>query len=137
MDLTGLGSVADAVNGIVNHFFPDKTQEEKDKASAELQQMMNTYNLTVSQIDVDKAEASSSDPLQHWRGALGWVCASAYAWHFILSPLFTYVMIFIYDYYGIKIPALPVLDMGSLSTLTMGMLGLGAMHTYQEVNNAK
>ena len=30
MDLTGIGAVATSITGIVDKFFPDKTQEEKD-----------------------------------------------------------------------------------------------------------
>lgn len=37
MSLTGLGEVATAVTDIVNKFFPDKTQEDKDKLALALQ----------------------------------------------------------------------------------------------------
>lgn len=37
MSLTGIGEVATAVSDIVDHFFPDKTQAEKDQIALQLQ----------------------------------------------------------------------------------------------------
>ena len=66
MDITGIGTAAQAAKNIIGMFFPDKTEEDKAKLAASLA-------LIQSQTDIDKAEAQSSDPLQHWRGGLGWV----------------------------------------------------------------
>lgn len=48
-------------------FFPDKTEEDNAKLAASLA-------LIQTQTDIDKAEAQSTDPLQHWRGGLGMCC---------------------------------------------------------------
>jgi hypothetical protein len=136
-DATGIGALGSAVEGIVNHFFPDKTQEEKDKAALELQTLMAQFNLTSAQIGVDQAEAASGDRWQHWRGALGWVCVFSFAWHYVGLPLFGYVAalgVQMHLFGGIPIP--PALDISELYPLLMGMLGLGAMHTYQTVKAA-
>ena len=102
-------------------FFPDKTQQEKDQLAAALA-MLN------AQTDIDKAEAQSSDPLQHWRGGLGWVCAFAYGYNFVLQPL----MVAAATLSGHPV-VLPVLDIGPLATLTLGMLGLGGLHVAERV----
>ncbi len=128
LDVTGIGALATAAEGIINHFFPDKTQEEKSRMALELQGMMNNQNLEIAQLDVDKAEAQSSDPLQHWRGGLGWVCVMGYAWNFVGLPLTQAIASII----GHPLP-LPSLDIGPLATLTLGMLGLGGLHVAERI----
>lgn len=114
MDLTGIGEAATAAKGILGMIFPDKTEEEKNKLAAAMAMIQ-------SQTDIDKAEAQSTDPLQHWRGGLGWVCTLAYLNNFALVPWATA--------FGLHIPPM---DMASLGALTLGMLGLGGMHVYQQ-----
>ena len=136
VDITGIGTLAEAATSIIGKFFPDKTQEEKDKLTFELQSMMNEYNLIKGQTDINLAEAQSTDRLQHWRGALGWVCVAAYAWEFVIAPFVSYLVNILAAVWGIALPQLPTIDVMSLSGLTMGMLGLGMMHTYQTVKGA-
>lgn len=124
MDLTGIGEAAQAAKGIIGMFFPDKTEEEKAQLSAALAVLQ-------SQTDIDKAEAQSSDPLQHWRGGLGWVCAFAYGYNFVLQPL----MVAFSALAGHPVQ-LPTLDIGPLATLTLGMLGLGGLHVAERVKGA-
>jgi hypothetical protein len=134
MDITGIGAAADAVSSIINHFFPDKTQEEKDRLALEMQGVMNARNLTLAQLDIDKAEAQSSDPLQHWRGALGWVCVAAFAWHYVGLPVFQYGAAALVSYGWAKaIPAPPDLNYGELTTILYAMLGIGTLHAGQMI----
>ena len=121
--------VLTAVEGIVSHFWPDKTAEEQQKVGLELQAMMNTQQITLGQIQVDNTEAASSDKMQHWCGALGWVCVFAFAWQFVGAPFITYLLLVS----GVHLPPLPVLDSVPLFTLCTGMLGLGAMHVTERV----
>lgn len=120
-DLTGLGSVAESAKGILGMFFPDKTESEKNQLAAALA-VLN------AQTDIDKAEAQSSDPLQHWRGGLGWVCAFGYAYNFVLQPLIVAAA----TISGHPVQ-LPQLDISQLSTLTLGMLGLGGLHVAERI----
>lgn len=121
IDLTGIGEVAKSAEGILGMIFPDKTAEEKAKLAASLA-------LIDAQTNIDKAEAMSPDPLQHWRGGLGWVCAFAYAYNFVLQPLILA---------GAAIAGrhlqLPELNIGPLATLTLGMLGLGGLHVAERM----
>jgi|SRR3974390_942064 len=121
MDIAGIGAAATAAKGILGMFFPDKTEEEKAKLASALA-------LLQSQTDIDKAEAQSTDPLQHWRGGLGWVCVAGYAYNFVLQPLLV-------DLLGIfdKSYVLHQLEIGPLTTLTLGMLGLGGLHVAERI----
>lgn len=126
LDVTGVGAIATAVDDIVGKFFPDKTKEDQAKISAAL-------SLIQAQTNINQAEAASSDPLQHWRGGMGWVCVLGYFHNFILQPLFTDLMQII----GKGHIILPQLDIGPLATLTLGMLGLGGLHVAEQVSGKK
>lgn len=123
-DVTGIGEVASAAKSIIGMFFPDKTEEDKAKLAAAL-------SLIQSQTDINKADAQSSDPLQHWRGGLGWVCVIGYFHNFVFQPLFTDIT----AAFGLSIP-LHQLDIGPLATLTLGMLGLGGLHVAERIKGA-
>jgi len=118
MDLTGIGEGLTALKGLADKIWPDKTEVEKA-------QLASALALIQAQTDIDKAEAQSSDPLQHWRGGLGWVCVLAYFNNFIVVPYANAC--------GVQVP---LLDGGQLFTLTCGMLGLGGLHAYQSVKAA-
>lgn len=124
MSLTGIGEIATAADDIIGKFFPDKTKVEVAQLSAALAQMQ-------AQTDTNKAEAQSSDPLQHWRGGMGWVCVLGYFHNFIFQPLFTDVVAMM----GKSLTLAP-LEIGPLSTLTLGMLGLGGLHVAERIKGA-
>jgi len=121
MALDPLTAGLDLANNIVGKIWPDKTAHEQQELAALLSQL-------TAQTDIDKAEAASSDPMQHWRGGMGWVCVAAYAWDFVLQPL-TMTGAVIAGHPVV----LPQLDIGPLSTLTLGMLGLGGLHVTERV----
>jgi Holin of 3TMs, for gene-transfer release len=128
IDVGPLGAISDiatAAKGILGMFFPDKTEEEKSKIAA-------AFAMIQSQTNIDQAEAQSADPLQHWRGGLGWVCTIAYAWTFIFKPMLAAGVVL--TGHAVLAAQLPSVDMATLGELTLGMLGLGGMHVYQQVN---
>ncbi len=57
-----------------------------------------------------------------WRPFIGWICGLAFAFHYIALPLILT--------YTDHTP--PEFDTNSLFTVLMGMLGLGAMRTYEK-----
>lgn len=133
MSLTGLGEVADFATNLVNKFFPDKTQAEKDALTLEVQKMTLDSQERMGQMDVNKAEAGNNSLfVAGWRPAVGWSCAAAFAWTFILAPMVTY---------GAALAghplSLPALDLSQLSPVLMGMLGLSGMRTYEKVSGVK
>ncbi len=115
----------DAVTAIVSRIWPDKTESEKNQIAAAVQMFQ-------AQTNIDQAEAQSSDPLQHWRGGLGWVCSFGYAYSFVLQPLMGAVATIV----GHPV-ALPTLDISQLSALTVGMLGLGGLHVTEQIAGKK
>lgn len=65
-----------------------------------------------------------------WRPAIGWVCAVALAYQFLLRPLLPWILAVA----GKTVPVLPALEMESLMALVFGILGLGTMRTVERLN---
>jgi hypothetical protein len=59
---------------------------------------------------------------------VGWVCAVAFAYHFVLQPL----LIFVFAYVGLETPDLPKFDVGTLLPVLGGMLGIGGLRSYEK-----
>lgn len=120
---------------IVNKLIPDKAaaaaaadQLKGMLAQGQLQEQLDSLtSVTTAQSDVNKVEAASTSVfVAGWRPAIGWVCAAAYAFQFLLRPLLQWGSAFI----GHPIQ-LPGLD-DALTQLTYGMLGMGAMRTIEK-----
>lgn len=133
MSLTGIGEVANFATDLVNKFWPDKTQAEKDQLALQVQQMTIAANLTQGQIDVNKAEASNQSAfVAGWRPFVGWVCGASFGWTFVIGPLLSFTL----GAFKVSV-SLPQLDLSQLSPVLMGMLGLGVMRTVEKVNGLK
>lgn len=128
MDLvTGIMSV---VSSLVSRIWPDKTEEEKEKFTLELQKLLLDNQIIQNQTAIDLEEAKQETVfVSGWRPAVGWVCTLSFAWQFLLQPLISYLIVTT----GHTVGTLPVFDYNSLNTILMGMLGLGAMRTYEKV----
>lgn len=129
MDLTGIGSVAELAKGIIDKFWPDKTEAQKAEMAQAMVLLQGQLNLAQGQLDVNKAEAASSSTfVAGWRPFIGWVCGIALVYQYILRPFVEAGFALAHQ----PIPALPGLD-GNLYELLLGMLGLGAFRTYEKV----
>ena len=73
-----------------------------------------SHEQQLAQIEVNKAEAASGSLFKGgWRPAVGWICAIAFGYHFVLQPL----LIFILSVFKISLPDLPEFDMSTLLTV--------------------
>ena len=117
-------SKLNVVSGII-----DKVADKIDDFTldkAEKAQLIQEINK--AQLEVNKVEAGQTGLLVRWRPFLGWVLSIAFAYHFVLQPF----LIFLLAMFGKQIQ-LPMFDMGTLTTVLMGMLGLGGLRTYEKV----
>ena len=124
-----LQSLIGPVSGLLDKFIEDK--DEKAKLAHEIATMgqKHAQELALSQIEVNKAEAASGSLFKGgWRPAVGWCCAFAFLYHFILKDL----IIFSCALTGVELPELPEFDMGTLLTVLGGMLGIGGLRTYEK-----
>jgi hypothetical protein len=110
---------------IINKFVPDP--QEKIKAEQALRDSLLASDK--GQLEVNKAEAAS----QHlfvagWRPAIGWCCALALGFQYVVSPL----VLWGGDLVGHPLPVPPKLD-DILWELMFAMLGMGGLRTYEKI----
>ena len=109
---------------ILDKFIPDPA--EKAKAEGEMRDALLRWDTV--QAEVNKAEAASANWfVAGWRPAVGWPCAAAFAYTFVLQPF----MFSLLGALGVKVP-LPPLDMSVLMTVLLGMLGLGGLRSWEK-----
>lgn len=120
-------AVAPVVNKILS-YIPDPQQ--KLEAQQQLMQSLMAWDAQQTQINAVEA-ANTNLFVAGWRPALGWTCALAFAYKFVLQPF----LVFIIVAFGVKfdIKLLPALDWAEMSTVMFGMLGLAGARTFEKV----
>jgi hypothetical protein len=123
-----ISSIAGLANTLITKIWPDP----KDQASAEAMLIKTQMDAALAQaqqqIDINKIEAASTNVfVSGWRPFVGWVCGSAFALHFLFIPLLNWLA----ELFGHGAIAIPF-DMATLSTVLMGMLGLGTMRSVEK-----
>ncbi len=114
--------------------------QEREKAKIELRKAERAFDLEELQLalsadqmqaDVNKEEAASPNLfVSGWRPFIGWICGIAFAYHFVIQPILAFAI----ANNGGKVE-LPAFDMQTLSTVLMGMLGLGGLRTLEKIKN--
>ena len=131
-------TVAAPIIAIINKVVPDKAAAAAAVASLQTMQMQGALqdellqltSVTTAQSDIDKVEAGSTNFfVAGWRPALGWVCALAFGFEFILRPFVEWGFIVSGHTLPVKLPRLD----DALTQLTYAMLGMGALRTYEKV----
>ena len=116
------------LGGVIDKVIPDKAAADKAKLEMQLKLLDAANAGALAQLEVNKVEAGHQSVfVAGWRPAIGWVCAAALAYSYMLVPLvgFTLTMM------GQPVPKWPVLD-GNLWELMFGMLGMGALRSYDK-----
>jgi hypothetical protein len=124
-----IASLIGPVSGILDKVIPDN--DMKAKLAHEIATMSDTHaqQALLAQLEINKAEAASGSLFKGgWRPAVGWICAIAFGYHFVLQPL----LVFVLTASGVDLPDLPEFDMGTLLTVLGGMLGIGGLRTVEK-----
>ena len=118
-------SIVGVAGKVLNKFVADK--DLKVKLQHELKTAFHAANL--AQIDLNKQEAAHQSMfVAGWRPFVGWTCGVALAYHLLIAPLLGFVLVL----YGIDTP-MPEFEFSQLSTILMGMLGLGGLRSYEKM----
>ena len=128
-----------AISQLLDKIIPDPQEREKAKIelikaerASDLEELRLALSADQMQADINKEEAASANLfVSGWRPFIGWVCGIAFAYHFILQPILAFAI----ANNGGKVE-LPAFDMQTLSTVLMGMLGLGGLRTLEKIKNA-
>ena len=116
------------ITSLLDKVIPDVT--ERNRLAHEIATMAERHaqELAKAQIAVNKEEAKSTSIfVSGWRPAVGWVCVTGMAFNFVVVPLGNFAC----GLYGVD-TMLPSLDLSEMMPVLMGMLGLGAMRSFEK-----
>lgn len=130
-----ISAALDIGSKLIDRLWPDPSQANAAKLelmkmtqTGELAQLTADTDLAKAQAAINQAEAGNANLfVSGWRPAVGWVCAAGLFSQFIVRPFAEFAAHLLQhpvDY--------PSLDIGTLLTLLLGMLGLGAMRTVEK-----
>jgi hypothetical protein len=136
MDLIGIGSVFDFAGKVIDKIFPDanaanqaKLELFKAQQAGQLQELADEWEGAKAQLAVDQVEAASSSTfVAGWRPFIGWVCGVAFGYSFVVQP----IVVFVLRASGHPIDT-PAVDLNQMTPVLLGMLGLGAMRSYDKM----
>lgn len=131
-------TVIEAGIKLIERIFPNPEDAAKAKlALFEMEQKGELAHLTAemdiaqAQSETNQIEAANQSTFRGgWRPAIGWICAIALLYQFLIRPFMIIVLIIsgvIMDF------SLLNLDVATLMTLLFGMLGLGWYRTAEKI----
>ncbi len=140
LDFTPQGLIADLGGKLIDTiagFFPNPEKKAEAAQALALAQLQGAFKeeeaslaLLQQQAKINLAEAESkSFWVAGWRPGVGWACAGAFAYSYVLQPFLTFIIAVL----GIHTQPLPVLDLSGMMPVLLGMLGLGGMRSYEKV----
>jgi len=132
MSLLGVGSIIEAVGKIAGDLITtdkEKMEMEIEQRKLDLEEKKLDMAVGMAQIDVNKEEAKSSNLfVAGWRPFIGWGCGIAFIYSTLIEPVCRFVAMTIFMYSG----AFPTIDSDLTMQVMLGMLGLGAMRSYEK-----
>ena len=126
-----LQSLIGPITGLLDKFIEDKDQ--KSALAHEVATMAENHALEIAkgQMAINEVEAANSNLMvSGWRPFIGWTCGLGMFGNFITIPFSNFVLALLE--LDIVIPLVPL---ETMMPVLMGMLGLGAMRTYEKKNN--
>lgn len=138
------GGVADLISTVIKRVWPDKAaqqqaQEQFDlqllqmQQRGELEQFDGQVKLALAQVQTNNTEAANGNFfVSGARPAVMWVCTTGLAYQLVARPFLQWASV---GWWHVPVP--PALDMGTLSSLLFGLLGLGAMHMTENVMQSR
>jgi len=119
--LAAISALIGPVSAILDKVIPDKDLREKLSHEIATMAERHSQEQVMAQIEVNKVEAAHKSLfIAGWRPAIGWICGFALLYSTIISPIL-----------GIWV-VVPEVDVSLLTTVLMGMLGLGAMRSFEK-----
>lgn len=128
--------VVDLVGKVLDRVIPDpaaaaaaKLQVDTLVQTGELAQLAANTAAMTAQTDTNKVEAASNNVfVAGWRPFCGWVGGAGLAYSAIIEPVARFVSTVYFGYTG----SFPVIDTTITMQILFGLLGLGAMRSYDK-----
>lgn len=121
-------SLIGPISGLLDKFIVDK--DKKAALAHEIATMSEKHHqeLMKAQLEVNKVEAGHSSLfVSGWRPFIGWTCGLGMFGNFITIPFANFVLALA----AIDI-VIPLVPLETMMPVLMGMLGLGAMRSYEK-----
>ena len=121
--------IAESVIGVAGKVL-DKFVEDKDlktKLSHELKSQIVSLDLAQAQANVEQAKHPSIF-VAGARPAIMWICAFGLGWQFVFQPVALWILAV-----GSFDLVLPMIETEGLLTLTLSLLGLGGMRSFEKM----
>jgi len=119
-------SVLGVAGPLIGKFIPDK--DKQIEFEHELKMVLHNANLQQNEINLEQAKHPSIF-VAGARPAIMWICAFGLAWAYLVAPMLNWAVVIS----GSTI-VLPVIATEGLMTLTLSMLGLGGMRSFEKMN---
>ena len=116
-----LSSLIGPATSLLDKVIEDK--DEKNRIAFELSTLAERHanELAKGQLEINKVEAAHKSLfVAGWRPSIGWCCSLGLLYHVLIAPIA-----------GIWVEV-PEIDPSLLMTTMTGMLGLGAMRSYEK-----
>lgn len=131
-----IGPLAELVKGAIGRIWPDPAVQAEANLklavmvqNGELAQLAADTDLAKGQIEVNKVEAANANMFVAGpRPFVMWICGFSLGYAAIIEPIGRFVATVIYHYAG----TFPVIDTNITMQLLLGLLGLGAMRSYDK-----
>ena len=119
------------VSGLLDKFIEDKDQKARLAHEVATMAENHAQELAKGQLEVNKVEAAHKSLfVSGWRPFIGWTCGLGMFGNFITIPFSNFLLAL----FGIDI-VIPLVPLETMMPVLMGMLGLGAMRSYEKKNS--
>lgn len=126
MNINPLSGVVDGlVKGLDELFTSD---EEREAAKLRLISTLQQPHILQAMTNIEEAKHRSVF-VAGWRPAIGWTAALGLAYQFLVYPFAGLIN----AYLDIPVAELPVLEGEQLMTLTLSLLGLGGLRSFEKM----
>lgn len=148
MSFDPVSAIFGVAEQVISRVWPDPVEQAKAgqalaalKQSGDLAFLDADVQLMTGQIGINVMEAQHGGMFKGgWRPAVGWICAFAMAYKFVIQPFVIAVVQIVAHFTGSQlfpIEMLPVIEWSELSVILVGMLGLGTMRSYEKRTTQK
>lgn len=123
-----LGSLLPVATSIIDKVVPDKNAAKKAKLDMEKELTTAFNKANLAQIETNKIQAAHpSIFVSGARPAIMWICAFGLGWQFVFQPVAVWVLAL-----TASDVVLPIIETEGLMSLTLALLGLGGMRSFEK-----
>lgn len=110
---------------------PNKNARAEAEEAFATAEQAGTLQTIIGQLAINKQEAAHKSMfVAGWRPFIGWTCGVVIAYNWVVYPFLKVLVLVFMD----APPELPVLTLGEMMPVILGMLGLGGFRSWEKHN---